>query len=339
MSKKTTRTIAKFAMAGVVAGSLLTTTAYAQKMKTLIVAEPVHSTGYLPLYVAIHNGYFKEANLDIKIYTSEGGGAHTNAVLTKQAFAFIGGPEHNAFAKIKGAELRAVVNVVDRGNVYLVAKKGMGPKKGEPLAVYFKGKNVATGFFGGTPNSITRYLLATWKLDAKQNVVLKEMSNGAILAAVRTGAATIGVTSEPILTRGIKAGIWEEPFFNVPKELGPYAYSTLNIRLESMKNDPKMVQDFVRAVIRGLKFTYAEPAKAAAVAKKEFSTMSAEDLKATLDRSFVDNLWSKDGMISQESWKTGGSVVRTANILKKDVAYDEIIDMQFVKTVLSMLAK
>ncbi|MCC2098557.1 MAG: ABC transporter substrate-binding protein [Hyphomicrobiales bacterium] len=339
MSVKTRTAIATFALAGAIAGPLLAGTAHAASLKKLVVAEPVHSTGYLPLYVAIHNGYFKEAGLDIEIYTSEGGGAHTNAVLTKQAFAFIGGPEHNAFAKIKGAELRAVVNVVDRGNVYLVAKKGMGPKKGESLAAYMKGKNIATGFFGGTPNSITRYLLATWKLGARKDVVLKEMSNGAILAAVRTGAATVGVTSEPILTRGIKAGIWEEPFYNVPKELGPYAYSTLNIRLESMKNDPQMVQAFVKAVIRGLKFTYAEPAKAIAVAKKEFPTMSPDDLKATLDRSFADNLWSKDGMISPESWKTGGSVVRTANILKKDVAYDEIIDMKFVKTVLSMLKK
>lgn len=339
IGKNIRKPFAALALAGGIAGMAFATPAQAAGMKTLVVAEPVHSVGYLPLYVAIHNGYFKDVGLNIKIYTSEGGGAHTNAVLTKQAFAFIGGPEHNAFAKIKGAELRAVVNVVDRGNVYLVAKKGMGPKKGESLAAYMKGKNIATGFYGGTPNSITRYLLTTWKLDAKKDVTLKEMSNGAILAAVKTGAATVGVTSEPILTRGIKAGIWGEPIYNVPKELGPYAYSTLNIRLESIKSDPKMVENFVGAVIKGLKFTYAEPAKAVAVAKKEFPTMSAEDLKATLDRSFADKLWSKDGMISAESWKTGGSVVRTANILKKDVAYDEIIDMQFVKTVLTMLKK
>lgn len=337
MSVKSSTKIARLMLVGAIAAVTGSASALASGMKTLVIAEPLHSTGYLPLYVAIHNGYFKEAGLDIKIYTSEGGGAHTNAVLTKQAFAFIGGPEHNAFAKIKGAELRAVVNVVDRGNVYLVAKKGMGPKQGESLAAYMKGKKVATGFFGGTPNSITRYLLTTWKLDAKKDIVMQEMSNGGILAAVRTGAAVVGVTSEPLLTRGVEAGIWEEPFFNVPKELGPYAYSTLNIRLESMKNEPKMVQAFVKAMIRGLKVTYAEPEKAVAIAKKEFPTMSAKDLKATLDRSFADNLWSKDGMISPESWTTGGAVVRTANILKKDVAYDEIIDMQFVKTALSAL--
>jgi NitT/TauT family transport system substrate-binding protein len=333
--KRITRRTAGLALLAGVAGLCMMPAAHAAGKKTLIVAEPVHSTGYLPLYVAIHSGFFPD-NIEVKIITTEGGGAHTNAVLTKQAFAFIGGPEHNAFAKIKGAELRAVANVVDRGNVYYVAKAGLAPKPGQSMADFFKGKSIAVSFFGGTPNSITRYLLAEWKLDAKKDVVLKEMSNGAVIAAVKTGNADIGVTTEPILTRGIVQKIWGEPIYNIPKELGPYAYSTLNVRLDSIKEEPEVVAAFVKGVVKGLKLTYAEPDKAVAIAKKEFPTMSTEDLKATLDRSFADQMWSKDGMVSAESWKTGGMVVRNAGILKKDVAYDEIIDMQFVKAALAM---
>ena len=84
----------------------------------LLVAEPVHSTGYLPMYIAMAKDYFAEADINVKIVTIETGSGHTNAVLSGQAFAFIGGPEHCAFAKAKGAELRAVVHCVDRGNVY-----------------------------------------------------------------------------------------------------------------------------------------------------------------------------------------------------------------------------
>ena len=101
---------------GVASGAL------AQEKKPLLVAEPTHGIGYLPLYVAIANGYFTEQGIEVKVITIDSGSGHTNAVLTGQAFAFIGGPEHNAFAKLKGAELRAVVNVVDRGNVYFVAR-------------------------------------------------------------------------------------------------------------------------------------------------------------------------------------------------------------------------
>ena len=81
-----------------------------------------------------------------------------------------------------------------------------------------------------------------------------------------------------------------------------------------------------------MKFTYADPDGATMIAKKEFPTMATEDLKATLDRTFADALWSNDGMVSPESWKTGESVVLAAGILKKPVAYDEIIDMRFVKS-------
>ena len=109
--------------------------------REVIVAEPVHSTGYLPLYVGMANGYFAEADVTVKILTIETGAGHTNAVLTGQAFAFIGGPEHNAFAKAKGAELRAVVHCVDRGNVYYCAAKGVEPT-GTDWAAYFKGKMI-----------------------------------------------------------------------------------------------------------------------------------------------------------------------------------------------------
>ena len=80
------------------------------------------------MYIAMAKGYFAESDINVKIVTIETGGGHTNAVLSGQAFAFIGGPEHNAFAKAKGADLRAVVNCVDRGNVYFCAAKGHDPK-------------------------------------------------------------------------------------------------------------------------------------------------------------------------------------------------------------------
>jgi NitT/TauT family transport system substrate-binding protein len=58
--------------------------------------------------------------------------------------------------------------------------------------------------------------------------------------------------------------------------------------------------------------------------------MPLDDLKATLDRSFADELWSKDGTISRASWDTAKAVVMGAGLLKTDVKYEEIIDMSFV---------
>jgi NitT/TauT family transport system substrate-binding protein len=310
--------------------------AQAANKKHLIIAEPVHNTAYLPLYIAVDKGYFADEGLDVEVLTLDGGSAHTNAVLTGQAFAFIGGPEHDAFAKLKGAELRSIVNIADRGNNYLVAAVGKGPVDNDKIySTYFKGKMIATSQFGGTPNSTIRYMIAKAGLDVKKDVTLIETSTPAILAAVKQGQAQIAITSEPFLTQGVRQGIWEEPFYNVPKEMGPYAYSTLNVQLASIQKDPDEVRGVVRAVIRALRFTYQHPDEAAAIAQKEFPTMPPADLKATLDRCFADEMWSHDGMVSQQSWTTAQSVVRAADILKADVPYDDIIDMQFVKAVLA----
>jgi NitT/TauT family transport system substrate-binding protein len=87
----------------------------------------------------------------------------------------------------------------------------------------------------------------------------------------------------------------------------------------------------VQAVVKGLQFTYANPTEAAEIARKEFPTMPAEDLKATIDRSFKDEIWSKDGLVSPAAWNTSKMVVMDAGMLKQDVPYEGVVDMQFVK--------
>jgi NitT/TauT family transport system substrate-binding protein len=71
------------------------------------------------------------------------------------------------------------------------------------------------------------------------DVTLIETANSAILPAVKSKQAQIGSATEPFITQGIRNGTWGEPFFNVPKELGPYAYSTFNVRLDSIQKDAR----------------------------------------------------------------------------------------------------
>ena len=321
----------KFLVATTAAGGTLVAHPFIARAaaKSVLVAEPVHGTGYLPLYIGMAKNLFEDVG--VELVTIETGGGHTNAVLSGQAFAFIGGPEHCAYAKVKGAELRAIVNCVDRGNNYYSAAKGLEPPQ-EPAAWpgFFKGKTIGIGPLGGTPNSIMRYLLKKWNLDPTRDVTLIETPSSATLATVKSGRAQIGEANEPYVTQGVRNGIWGEPFINIPKTLGPYAYSTFNVRLDTLTKEPELVRGFVRGMMKGLKFLYANRDESAEIAKKQFPTMPLEDLKATLDRSFADEMWSKDGSISRPSWDTAKAVVMGAGILKRDVKYEEIIDMSFV---------
>src|SRR5262249_11558411 len=152
--------------------------------------------------------------------------------------------------------------------------------------------------------------------DPAKDVTLIETSQPAILAAIAAGQADIGVLSEPELTQGIRKGLWEDAFFKVSEELGPYAYTDLNIRLDSIQKEPATVAQFGRAVLRGLQFASANHDEAIAIAKEWFPTLAEDDLSATINRTLADHLWSRDGLISAQAWQTAKAVVTAVGMLK-----------------------
>ena len=294
--------------------------------KTIVIAEPQHGLGYLPLYIAIRNGYL--AGFDASMITlSSTGAEHTNAVLSGKAWAFIGGPEHNAYADVKGAHLRAICNVVNRNNNYFVAAKGVTPTK--DLKTFLRGKRIAVSGYGGTPNSILRYTLKKAGLDPTKDVTLMEVASSAVGAVVAQSQADLGVMNEPMITRGVEAGQWGQPFYNGPREFGPYAYSTINVTQQTIIEDPRGVRAFVNGMKRGLAFVRDHQDETYAAAAKEFPDLSPSVLKSSLARAYADQLWEWSGKISPESVKTAEAVVIAAGLLATEVPYGEIIDPQF----------
>jgi NitT/TauT family transport system substrate-binding protein len=300
--------------------------------RELLLAEPVHHVGFLPIYVAARKGYFKDEGIDIKITVLAAGG-FVNAVLSGDAFAYIASVDHNAFAHVNGKTLTAVSNLVARANIYMMARTDLPPMTGD-LPSYLKGKRIAVGSYGGTPNNVLRYFLKKWKLDPRQDVTLIEVGNSSIVpASIKSKQAEFGVSSEPFITQLYKQGLWTQPIFNAGKELGPFVDTALSVRGDMVEKEPATVKAFVKAVVRGLIYTHAHPAEMLDFAKAEFPTASEDDLTASLDRSFADGLYSADGFIPKESWVTGEAIVREAGILKQPVSYDEVIDMRFVNEV------
>jgi len=79
------------------------------------------------------------------------------------------------------------------------------------------------------------------------------------------------------------------------------------------------VRGFVKGMVKGLNFLYAPIRTSGSDRQKQFLTWRSRTSRRLLDRSFKDQMWSKDGLISKEAWATGSAVVREAGILKTDV--------------------
>jgi NitT/TauT family transport system substrate-binding protein len=300
--------------------------------RELLLAEPVHHVGFLPIYVARHKGYFKDEGIDLKTAVLAAGG-FVNATLSGDAFAFIGSVDHNAFARTNGKSLTAVSNLLGRANIYMMARSDLPPFTGD-LPAYLNGKRIAVGAYGGTPNNVLRYFLKRWNLDPRRDVTLIEVGNSSIVpASIKSKQADLGVSSEPFITQLYKQGLWTQPIFNAGKELGPFVDTAVSVRGDMLEKDPATVRSFVKAVVRALRYVDVNRDEMLAFAKTEFPTASEDDLKASLDRAFADGIFSTDGFITPESWTTGETIVREAGILKQPVSYKEVIDMRFVNEV------
>jgi NitT/TauT family transport system substrate-binding protein len=304
-----------------------------EKLKKITIAEPVHLTGYLPLYAAIHEGYFEEEGLDVEVVTATGG-AHVTTVVSGDAWGNIAGPDSNALANIESNDpIVSVVNVVNRANVYLMAG-GDTPPAGaseEELAAYLEGKTIAAGRYGGSPNLLTRYLIMELGMEPGKDVLLEEPADAsAVVSLVENGQADIANGAEPQIYDGIEKGVWKEPFYGFPS-LGDYPYSVISVKQSTIDEDPETVQKFVTAISKALKAVDEDEELAMRVLKKEFPTTEEASLQASLDRAYADELWSKDGYITEEATDKTMDVVTKTGVYKGDYKYEELVNMEFVE--------
>lgn len=310
-------------------------TALANDLKPITVAEPVHLIGYLPLYVAVHEGYFADEGLDVTVVQATGG-AHVTAVVSGDAFAVIGGVDSNLLANRGSSDpIVAISNCVNRANVYLFARKGLIPASDSDadMAAFLKGTTIVAGRYGGSPNVLTRYLLKKVGLDPDADVTLVENADAStVTAMLEHGQGDIGNGGEPQISEGVTAGIWEEPFVAFP-DLGDYAYSVIGVKKSTIENDPETCEKFVRALMKALKAVDEDHELAAKVLAIEFDTLTEEGRQAALDRAYADHLWSVDGVISHAAVDTLMEVVISSGLYEGDYDYDELVDLRFVEKI------
>lgn len=298
----------------------------------LTVAEPVHLIGYLPLYVAIHEGYFAEEGLDVTVVQATGG-THVTAVVSGDAFAVIGGVDSNALANQGNSDpIVGIVHCVNRANVYLFARTGLAPDSdsAEDMADFLRGKRIVAGRYGGSPNLLTRYLLLQCGLDPDRDVTLVENADAStVTAMLQHGQGDIGNGGEPQISEGVTTGIWEEPFVKFP-DLGDYAYSIIGVKKSTIENDPDTCRKFVRAMLKALSAVQEDHALAARVLEMEFSTLTEAGRAAALGRAYDDCLWSEDGIITPRAVDMTMEVLAASGLYEGEWAYDQLVDMRFV---------
>lgn len=245
------------------------------------VSQAFQSMLYLPLYVALDDGLFAKAGLDVTKETAGAPSVALSAVISKSAQFSIHGPEWTAVAASKGAPVGVISNVVNGAAVWIVTAPGVAFKDVHDL----KGQTVVSGLMPTTSTSLFLKLLKESGM-SKDDVSLLQVQLGAEPGPLLAGQAKVGVMYEPGLDQVVAKGM--KVVLGFPERYGPYAFSAVSARKDV---DPAVAQAFVSGMQAALKLMQSRPDEAVAVAKKEFPTLDPAVVESAVKRMLGDHVY------------------------------------------------
>ena len=306
--------------------ALLATPALAEGKKVTL-SQAFHSMLYLPLYVAIDEGFFAQQGLDL---TKETAGAPTvalSAVISGSAQFSIHGPEWTAIAASKGAPVDIIANVVNGAAVWIATTPDFKFDSIKDI----KGQKVVTGLMPTTSTSLFMKLLKENGLDAKTDVEMIQVPIGSEPGPFIGRQADVAVMYEPGLDQAVAKGM--KVVFGFPKTYGAYAFSAVTARNDV---DPDTAQRVVNGMEMAMRFMASNETKTVEVAKKEFPNLDPAVVEAAVKRMLADGVYPRSVDITAEALKVSMDTQIALGNLASQPDYKTFFVKKFIEPALAM---
>jgi NitT/TauT family transport system substrate-binding protein len=281
-------------IAGAALASVLLVAPALAENKKVTLSQAFQSMLYLPLYVAIDEGFFTQQGLDLTKETAGAPSVALSAVISGSAQFSIHGPEWTAIAASKGAPVGIVANVVNGAAVWIATAPDFKFDSVKDL----KGKKVVTGLMPTTSTSLFMKLLKENGMDGKSDVDLIQVALGTEPGPFLAKQAGVAVMYEPGLDQVVAKGM--KVVFGFPKAYGPYAFSAVTARNDV---DPDLAQRVVNGMEMAMRFMVENEAKTVEIAKKEFPTLDPAVVEAAVKRMLADGVYPTSVDITPEALK------------------------------------
>lgn len=216
---------------------------------------------WIPLHVAIGEGYFKDEGLDVNVEAVDGSSQVLQVMSAGKAQFGIPGPGPVLSARARGVDAVFIYNLFPKALFGLVVRE----KSSYTQASQLKGKVIGVGTADGSEVSFVRPILTEAGLTEGKDYTFLPVGDGGLAAAaflrgdIEAYASSVGdsaiMTSKGLALREITPEANLAYFGNGFATLGPY-----------LKANPKIVEGFGRALVRAARFCH-DPANQAKVLK------------------------------------------------------------------------
>lgn len=283
-------------------------------------ALPGNSMGYLPLFVAVHKGFFKDEGLDIELPRLAPSLAH-NALMAGEVH-YHGLADSGLRLAARGLPLKAIFYGADRPMYYLVAQKDIRS------VAELRGKRIGVSQFGGTSDLSARLALRHYGVEPEKDAILIQIgAEGIRMAALRAGSVSAIIVPVPAVAVLRREGFNEVSFVGDVVEFASNGYTTTEQRI---RENPQEVKRVVRAIYRGLRYAKENPEGTIDVIQREWK-VDSEIAKGSY-QAIVKAL-NEDGIIGEKQLKIHFDLIRKSDKNIGEIPVEKVVDFRLLREV------
>ena len=224
---------------------LLAGQAHAQELRRINYGTTT-SSAHLPVWVAKDAGLFAKAGLNVEPVQIRGGALITMAIVSGSLQFSGAGAESVVAARIEGGDVALLACPVDSDPVYLITRPVI------KSAADLKGKATAVTRLGSTTHFYLRAALRQVGLDPEKDMIILQLgSSNETVSAMESGRVSAAALTNryaiPLLQRG-----WPM-LVDLSTTDMVYPSSCVASSRAYIKAEPKIVEDFLRAYVAGIR--------------------------------------------------------------------------------------
>lgn len=297
----------------------------------LRINEVTDSFFYAPFYVAIEKGFFEEEGLKIELTNGGGSDVSMTALLSKGADIILAGPETAVYVarQNKKDAPKVFAQLTKRDGCFLIGRNE------EPNFDWnnLKGKEIIIGRQGGLPAMTFQYIIKNLGYNETDLTLRTDIQFPLMAPTFDNGVGDYCTLFEPTATEFVSQG---KGYIvaSVGKQSGEVPYTSF-IALDSfIKNNPKKIEKFLRAMYKALKFVEEEDSKVvASYLIKHFVGSDLEKTAQSLENYKSVDSWMTNMSLSEDMFNRLIDIIKNAGENVDGVKYEQIVNNEYAQKI------
>jgi NitT/TauT family transport system substrate-binding protein len=295
----------------------------------ITIAQFGHVFLYIPLYVAVDQGFFKEEGLDVKLVSTGGDEKTFTAVSAGNAQFAVSDPVFAAIARERGQGGKVVAQIVGGTPFWLVTYKSNIKPITNPNQL--AGMKIAAYTAPSTCYAVTKQILQNGGKPIKAQIV--QGAFGSLQAMLKSDQADAAMEIEPVVSTAVASG--GHIIYAPATQQSDFAFTGLTVSDQFCKEHPEVIQHAVNAIAKAMKYIQTDSKGTFDVAKKEFPETDDKIIVAALKRMKEGGTTPKTPLLAKKAWDNAIALRKELGDIKGNGAYEENVDMSFVGNALN----